>query len=310
MLRFLYFGLPLGALLLAADGFEPALAVLSPVEAPGARRLRRRLGARVLDARTTTPEALESEVDTRLRELDLDLLVSWYWTRRLPKRWLERPRLGAIGAHPSLLPRHRGPDPFFWAIDSGDDETGVSMHFLTEGYDEGPVIVAESLDIGDRNAWELARALDRPSLRLLRETVRRFAVGSPPRSTPQDERRATWAPAPEGDLLRVDFRWTTERVLRRIRALGPVPGVPLEIHGVRFTVARAEAARDFPLALAPGEAAVTETGVAVRTGDGAIRITRATVENAFEPDDVEVVDARGLSRALLITELRAAGSGP
>jgi methionyl-tRNA formyltransferase len=86
-------------------------------------------------------------------------------------------------------------------------------------------------------------------------------------------------------------------VLRRIRALAPVPGLALEIHGVRFTVERAQAAREFPIALEPGEAAATNAGVVVRTADGAVVITRATID-VDESREPERVDARGLGEAI------------
>jgi methionyl-tRNA formyltransferase len=295
VIRIAYFGLPLAALLLSSDGFEPDLAVLSPLDAPGARRLRGRLGGRVIDARSMAPSDLDHVIGAQLESSDVDLIVSWYWTRRIPASWLAAPRLGAIGAHPSLLPRHRGPDPFFWAIDSGDSVTGVSIHRLTDRYDEGPVLYSESIAIGDRNAWQLARALDRPSLRLLRRAVRELAEGKAPEPAPQDESCATWAPAPEAELLRADWRGPTDRVLRRVRALAPNPGLALEIHGVRFTVTSAEAAREFPEALAPGEGATTKSGVVVRTADGAVLVTRATIDDEeSEPravDAVELADA-------------------
>jgi methionyl-tRNA formyltransferase len=295
VIRIAYFGLPLGALLLSRDGVEPGLAVLSPTEAPGRRRLERRLGGRVVDARGFEGSgALESLVDARLAALAPDLIVSWYYTRRLPERWLRLPRLGAIGAHPSLLPRHRGPNPFFAAIDSGDRETGVTVHRLVERYDEGDVLFTERVAIGEMNAWELARALDRPSLRLLRRAVSDIAAGRAPAGTPQDEALSTWAPEPTGDLLRADFRWGTERVLRRIRALSPVPGLALEIRGVELFVTEARATAEFPAALVPGEAAVTGRVVVVRTTDGAVAIRRAVALDP-ETDEPEEMNAEELA---------------
>jgi methionyl-tRNA formyltransferase len=283
--RLVFFGLPLGALLLAADGHELQLAVLAPVEAPGAHRLRRVLGSPRVLAASELGERLEREVDARLAALDPELVVSWYWTRRLPERWLARASVAAIGAHPSLLPRHRGPDPFFWTIDSGDAECGVSVHFLTAEYDRGDVIRRFSLDVGDRNAWQLARALDRPSLALLREVVADFARGVEIRAEAQDARRATWAPEPGDEELRVDWRWPTERVLRRIRALAPVPGLALELEGVAFFVTRADAARRYPSALTAGEAASVgdPPELVIRTGDGAIRVLEAVEAGQDEP---------------------------
>ncbi|MBI3205978.1 MAG: hypothetical protein HYZ29_30860 [Myxococcales bacterium] len=274
-MQIVFFGLPLAALLLQADGHTVDLAVIAPFEAPGRRRLGSR--TRILDA-GALGRRLDAQVDAALAELAPDLIVSWFWSRKLPVRWLERGRLGAIGVHPSLLPRHRGPNPFFWAIDQGDAETGVSVHRLTEHYDEGDVLETRTLAIGDRDAWQLARALDRPGLAALRSVVAQIAQGRVPPGAPQDEGQATFAPEPQGDQLRVDFTWPTARVLRRIRALSPVPGVALELCSQDLFLTRAEATSTYPAALEPGEAAAVgtpPTAVVIRTSDGAIRVLRA-----------------------------------
>ncbi|MEO6603654.1 MAG: formyltransferase family protein, partial [Polyangiaceae bacterium] len=191
------------------------------------------------------------------------------------------------GVHPSLLPRHRGPNPYFWSIDSGDTEAGVTLHTLAPEYDTGAILLQRAISVGERNAWQLARALDRPSLSLLREGVGRFARSHPPEPTVQDEQAATWAPEPTGRELGVDWRWTTERVLRRIRALSPVPGLAVDVNGLRFFVTRAETATDYVAALEPGEAAVVGTvGVlTIRTADGAIAVLRATLTDEAEEED-------------------------
>jgi len=273
-----FFGLPLAALLLHADGHAIELAVLSPIDAPGRRRLRRTLGdASVVDA-LAHQKRLDARVDNMLSARDFDVLVSWFWTRKLPLRWLQKGRHRPMGVHPSLLPRHRGPNPFFWAIDSGDERTGVSVHVLEAEYDTGDVLARRELTVGERNAWQLARALDRPSLSLLRDVVARLARGETLVAEPQDEAQASWAREPDAELLRVDFGWTTERVLRRVRALSPVPGLALELEGQSFFVTGAERATHYPTALAAGEAAAVGSArdeLVIRTGDGAIRVKSA-----------------------------------
>ncbi|MES1187031.1 MAG: formyltransferase family protein [Myxococcales bacterium] len=287
-MKIAYFGLPLGALLLAADGHELGPVVLSPVEAPGRRRLLG-LAPGLFDASHAGPD-FEREIDAMMAVERADLLVSWFWTRKLPGRWLGQPPLGAIGVHPSLLPRHRGPNPYFWSIDEGDEQAGVTVHRLNEEYDTGSMLGARSISIGGRDAWQLARALDRPSLGLLRETVARLARGEALAETPQVEALATWAPEPTGDELRVDFGWTTERVLRRIRALSPTPGVALEVEGVPLFVTRAERAHDYVAALLPGEAQLS-SALTLRTADGAVTVTRAFFGETE-------VDARGAAAVL------------
>jgi methionyl-tRNA formyltransferase len=179
--------------------------------------------------------------------------------------------------HPSLLPRHRGPDPYYAVIDAGEPVTGVTAHRLTAEYDEGDILGQKALEVRGRNAWQLARALDRPSLTLLREIVAQFAEGRPPRATKQKEEQATWAPEPEGDGLRVDWSWPTVRVLNRIRALSPIPGLGLELGSKRFAVLAASPSDDCPRALLPGEAYIGHRLV-LRTADGAIAVEKANIE--------------------------------
>jgi methionyl-tRNA formyltransferase len=118
-------------------------------------------------------------------------------------------------------------------------------------------------------------------LRLLLEIVGRFSEGDEPPAVAQDEAAATWAPEPEGDALRVDWSWAADRILRRIRALAPVPGLALSLSGLEVFVTRAEPAPEYPAALLPGEVARWGPGkgrVIIRTGDGAVALTRAFVD--------------------------------
>jgi methionyl-tRNA formyltransferase len=279
-LKLAYFGLPLGAHLLLEDGHELDPCVLSPISAPGRRRLARRVAAdRLFDARGVDPVVLSYALERALGRSQPELIVSWFWTRLLPGEWLRAARSGAIGVHPSLLPRHRGPNPYFWSIDSGDEQAGVTLHTLEPEYDTGAILLQRAIPVGQRNSWQLARALDRPSLALLREGVGRFARSHPPTPTAQDEQAATWAPEPTGRELGVDWSWPTARILRRIRALSPVPGLAVQVSGLAFFVTRARAAAQFVVALEPGEAAITGTPgtLVIRTADGAIAVERAAL---------------------------------
>jgi methionyl-tRNA formyltransferase len=286
-LRIAFFGLPLGALLLDQDGHDVCACVLSPASATvrlGMRRLRGRLGDGLVDPLVAGSD-FDKRVDDALASTGPDLVVCWFYTRRIPERWLRVAPRGAIGVHPSILPRHRGPNPFFWAIDSGDRETGATVYRLGPEYDDGPVLaIRGGVLVDELDSWQLARKLDRITLELLRSVVRKVAGGESGAQHSQDERSATWAPEPTAELLRVDWSWPTERVLRRIRALSPVPGLALSVHNREFFVTSAERAAGLPSGLLPGEAALGEgRAVCVATGERAgagsaesgIRIVRA-----------------------------------
>jgi methionyl-tRNA formyltransferase len=190
-----------------------------------------------------------------------------------------------VGVHPSLLPRHRGPDPYFAAIDAGDDVTGVTAHRLDEEYDTGAILARRTLRIDPGwNAWRLAKALDRPSLALLRQVVRAYAEGRPPHAVPQDESAATEAPRPSDEELAVRWSWPAARIERRVRAAAPWPGAWTEIGDAVVVLERVRVTRDFPRALGPGEAAVRADGVAVvRAADDALELVAGRAEDDESP---------------------------
>jgi methionyl-tRNA formyltransferase len=263
----------------------------------------------LFDARGVAPAELTRAVELALTRSRPELIVSWFWTRLLPGAWLAAARYGGIGVHPSLLPRHRGPNPYFWTIDTGDEVAGVTLHTLAPEYDTGAILLQRAIPVGERSSWQLARALDRPSLGLLREGVGRFARSHPPSPTAQDEQAATWAPEPTGRELGVDWAWSTRRVLSRIRALSPVPGLAVEVAGVPFFVTRARAATTLLKALEPGEAGWVGTpeSLIIRTADGAITVERATLstdeldrDEAADPapDEATELDEHELAQAV------------
>jgi methionyl-tRNA formyltransferase len=278
-MRIVFFGLPIAALLLRTDGRDVVYACVCRRGAIGTRRLKKALGDRV----EIVPDLRRDDVVERLRAARPDLLVSWFWTKKIPKRVLDLAPLGGVGVHPSLLPRHRGPDPYFWAIDAGDAETGVTAHRLEEEYDAGAVLGSRAIDVDPSwNAWRLAKKLDRPSLALLREVVGAFDRGAPPAERPQDPSRVTLAPEPTDEELEIRFSWPTERILRRIRAAAPWPGAFTAIGEQIVVITRAARTGDYPRALAPGEAAVRRGIAVVRTADGAIELLEGRREETDE----------------------------
>jgi methionyl-tRNA formyltransferase len=257
-LRIAFFGLPLAAILLARDGHDVAYAAACRA-APGLRRL----STRVAPGRTELRPSVDGAATiARVRAAAPELVVSWFWTTKIPADIL---RLApSVGVHPSLLPRHRGPDPYFWAIDAGDETTGVTAHVLDAEYDTGAILGQRAIRIDPGwDAWRLARALDRPSLALLRQTVLAFSEGRSPAARPQDPRAATLAPEPSDEDLAIRWSWPAARIERRVRAAAPWPGAWTEIGDAIVTLTRVRATRDVPRALEPGEAAVRRDGVAV-----------------------------------------------
>ena len=289
-MRVVFLGLPLAALLLHADGHQVVLAGVRTGLTQGLRRLRRTLGdnAIVLD-----PHKDWEQFIRRARELEPELVVSWFFTRRIPMPLVRSARLGGLGVHPSLLPRHRGPDPYFAAIDAGDALTGVTAHRLEQDYDTGEILGQLSMRIEpDWNAWDLARALDRPSLRLLREVAARAASGQPLEGKAQQQELATLAPRPTEDDRVLRWELPAERIVRRIRALAPNPGAACVIGDTEVILLRAEMHRA-PAALHPGEAAIVDGLAVVKALDVGVALLRAeSGDGPMGPEELAMLVAR------------------
>ena len=275
--RIAYFGLPLGANVLCHAGAELVSVALGHPDAVGARRLRRSTRGRLLLGR---PSLDDETIVRAIASTEPDVILSWFWPRRIPARVLALAPRGAFGVHPSLLPRHRGGDPYFHAILAGDAETGVTLHRLEAAYDTGAVVDAIRVSIRPTDdAWRLARRLDRPSLRLLISCAERLARGEALRGAPQDEALATAAEPPSEDDLAIDWDRDAAYLERLCRAAGPTPGAIAQLGDTLVAVLAARPIAAAPRVLEPGEAFFVEGRVCVRTGDGgALAIDRVRVE--------------------------------
>jgi len=240
------------------------------------------------------PDLSRPELHARVKSLAPDLIVSWFWTKKMPASFRACAKHGAIGVHPSLLPRHRGRDPFFWAIDRGDEMTGVSAHILDDEYDTGAVLGQRALYIDPSwNAWTLAKKLDRPSLALLREIVASYARGEPPPPTVQNDALATEAPRPSDDDLELRWDAPSADIARRVRAASPWPGAFTAIGDEILVLLRVRETRNFPRVLTPGQAFVRKDGIPiVRTGDGAIELLGARFD---DDEDAPELDASAIA---------------
>jgi methionyl-tRNA formyltransferase len=89
-----------------------------------------------------TPEEIAA-----FQALDLDAAVVVAFGQILVKAVLDAPREGCFNLHASLLPRWRGAAPIQRAIMAGDAVTGVQVMRMSEGLDEGPILMSEQVRI-------------------------------------------------------------------------------------------------------------------------------------------------------------------
>jgi methionyl-tRNA formyltransferase len=93
--------------------------------------------------------ARRSSIAPLLASVRPDLVVCMGFPWRIPPDALAVPRLGWLNGHPSLLPRHRGPLPVAWAIREGDEEIGITFHFMDAELDTGPILAQRRIPLGE-----------------------------------------------------------------------------------------------------------------------------------------------------------------
>jgi methionyl-tRNA formyltransferase len=125
-----------------------------------------------------------------------DLIVTAHSHARIGRDALAASKLGGVGYHPSLLPRHRGIAAVEWTIREGDPIAGGSVYHLADRMDAGAIAAQEWVFVkkGEtaRELWE--RALAPLGQKLLGEVIDYAKVHQALPAKPQDEQFATNAP--------------------------------------------------------------------------------------------------------------------
>ena len=128
---------------------------------------------------------------------DTDLIITAHSHARVGKDALAAARLGGIGYHPSLLPRHRGIAAVEWTIKEGDPITGGTIYHLADRMDAGAIVLQDWCFVkkGEtaRELWE--RALAPLGLKLLADAIEHAKTHKTLPAKPQDEQFATKAPS-------------------------------------------------------------------------------------------------------------------
>jgi methionyl-tRNA formyltransferase len=126
-----------------------------------------------------------------------ELIVTAHSHARVSQEALAASRLGGIGYHPSLLPRHRGMAAVEWTIKERDPIAGGTIYHLAERMDAGAIAAQDWVFVkkGEtaRELWE--RALAPLGLRLLAQVIDHAKTHKTLPAEAQDEEFATKAPS-------------------------------------------------------------------------------------------------------------------
>lgn len=149
---------------------------------PGAKALERALGAGVPMAIFSIADfedraARDRAIASHLRDVGTDLVVLAGYMAILSEEFIAAFYGRIINVHPSLLPKYPGLRAIEQAIEAGDSQTGVTVHYVDEGVDTGDVIAQEMVGIAPGESAEaLAERIHAVEHRLLPEVVAQIAA--------------------------------------------------------------------------------------------------------------------------------------
>lgn len=239
-----------------------------------------------------TPATFDAKATAQLLALAPDILVVVAYGLILPDAVLGIPRIAAINAHASLLPKWRGAAPIQRAIAAGDQMTGVTLMRITKRLDSGPILAQAKIPIAATDTGgSLHDTLAVLAADMLAQHLPDIASGKAV-ATGQNESAASYARKISDDDTRLCFGQPTQKVLASIRAFAPRPGawcIDTTPPQRRLTILAAEVADG--IGMDTGEAGKClgrgkRGGIVFTTADGAIEVM------ALKPAGKAVMDAR------------------
>ena len=274
---------------LHATGFDIALVLTQP-DRPAGRGLKLQASpvkqwAQERNITVAQPRSLRLDgkypddaqtAKTAIDAAHADVMVVAAYGLILPQWVLDRPRLGCLNIHASLLPRWRGAAPIHRAIEAGDTATGITIMQMDAGLDTGDMLLVEKQTIAPRDTT--ATLHDKLAVLGGRMVVEALEIagcgGFKPQKQPLDG--ITYAHKIEKHEAQIDWQQSAALIERRIRAFNPFPGASSALEGEVIKLQDAHisgAAR--PIEMGDGGIFnVCSEGIDVATGDGGLRITR------------------------------------
>ncbi|MEX3140644.1 bifunctional UDP-4-amino-4-deoxy-L-arabinose formyltransferase/UDP-glucuronic acid oxidase ArnA [Serratia ureilytica] len=259
-----------------------------------------RLGAE-LDLPVYAPEDVNHPlwVD-RIRELQPDVIFSFYYRHMLSDEILSLAPLGGFNLHGSLLPRYRGRAPVNWALVNGETETGATLHKMVKRPDAGDIVGQQKVAIADNDtALTLHKKVLEAAQAVLKEQLPKLKNGTAT-FTKQDESQASYfgrRTAADGEIL---WHKSAKEINNLVRAVTePYPGA-FSYLGQRKLIVWRSRVLDTQHDKQPGTV-LSNAPLVIACGEGALEIVAGQNESGLYVQGSRLAQEMGI-----VTDVRLA----
>lgn len=168
---------------------------------------------------------------------DIDVLVSVNYLFLIEEDLMSLPRKMAINIHGSLLPKYRGRTPHVWAIINGEKKSGITVHEITSGCDEGNIIEQLTIPIEDHmTGGELLSLFSQNYTPLITKALLKIEQDQI-KFVVQNEKEATYFGKRTPEDGKIDWNWSKERITNWVRAQAyPYPGAFTFVNGQKLII--------------------------------------------------------------------------
>lgn len=214
-----------------------------------------------------------------LAAFEPEIMVVAAYGRILTHEMLALPKVAFLNVHASLLPKYRGSAPINWALIRGEEETGVTIMWVTYEVDTGPIFLQERVPIGpEDNAGTLYVKLAERGGALMVKALELLRQGKGLKLTQPGE-GVSFAPPITPEMRHIDFGTAARDVAGLIRGLDPRPGAFALIDGRRLQLFGAQVRRSEGRRGTPGAVLkLTPQGLEIACGRGSVAVKELQLE--------------------------------
>ena len=242
------------------------------------------------------PKSLRvDETYNLIKEYNPDLIVVVAYGMIIPKNIIDIPKFGIINVHSSLLPKYRGAAPIHAAIINGDDKTGVSIMYISEGLDEGDVILTKETPIYlEDNLGTLHDRLKVLGAEGVKETIKLMEENKVIRY-PQDNSLATFVKPIKKEETKIDFNDRSINIFNKIRGMNPFPVAYTKLNDKVLKLYDSMYVEYIGDEIPGTVIYLGKEGIKVKTSDGAIFIKELKLEGKKKQKATDFINGRQIN---------------
>ncbi len=186
------------------------------------------------------PQKLKNnqELIEKMTSYRSDIGVLSSYGKIIPEELLSIPKKGILNAHPSLLPKFRGPSPIQSAILAGEEWSGTTIFLMDELVDHGPILKQQKVNIEDKTYVELRNELANASADLINKVIIPY-INNDLIPKLQNEGGATQTHKISSEDGIITNKDSVMSVLFKIRALNPEPGTFIKLPYLNIKITKA-----------------------------------------------------------------------